>query len=226
MFTGIIQAVGRIRSRTRAAEGAVVTVECPFQGLVLGESIAVDGVCLTVTAARDGTFTADASAETLARTTVGTLAVGVRVNLERALAVGDRLGGHIVAGHVDGMGRVAARENVGAAERWTVETPPEVLRYLADKGSVAMDGVSLTVNRVGPRSFEVMLVPFTRTATALDDRRPGVAVNLEVDVLARYVARALEHRGDGRGGATERAGVSGDGGVTLELLERHGFVAR
>ncbi len=222
MFTGIIQAVGRLRGRTRGAHGAKVTVECPFAALALGESVAVDGVCLTVTSTGDGTFTADASAETLARTTLGSLAVNARVNLERALALGDRLGGHIVAGHVDGVGRVATREDVGAAERVTVEAPPEVLRYTAEKGSVAIDGVSLTVNAVGPTTFEVMLVPFTREATALGDRRPGAAVNLEADVLARYVARALEGR-DGVVAATDKGAGAG---VTLELLERYGFVAR
>ena len=161
-----------------------------------------------------GGFTADASAETLARTTLGSLPVGARVNLERALAVGDRLGGHIVAGHVDGVGRVVRRENVGTAERVTVEAPSDVLRFIAVKGSVAIDGVSLTVNALGTTNFEVMLVPFTQGATALDARSAGAAVNLEADVLARYVARALETR-DGTGE-----------GVTLELLERHGFVAR
>jgi riboflavin synthase len=160
-----------------------------------------------------GGFVADLSAETLGKTTLGDARVGARVNLERALAVGDRLGGHIVAGHVDGVGRVRAREAVGDAERWTVEAPPDVLRFVAVKGSVAVDGVSLTVNALAPTTFELMLVPFTLEATALRDRPPGAPVNLEADVLARYVFRALESRGEDAGG------------VTRELLVRAGFAS-
>ncbi len=215
MFTGIIQAVGRLRSRVASGPSATVVVACPFEALELGESVAVDGVCLTVASISEGAFTASASAETLSRTTLGSIDVGARVNLERALAVGDRLGGHIVAGHVDSVGRVARREDVGSAERVVIAAPPEVMRFVAEKGSVAVDGVSLTVNRVEAAGFEVMLVPFTRDATALGDRRPGAPVNLEADVIARYVARLMEPREGG-----------GGGGVTLELLARHGFVTQ
>ncbi len=214
MFTGIIQTVGRLRSRTRVRGGTVVTVEGSFTDLALGESVAVDGVCLTVTSKTPGGFTADASAETLAKTTLGSLAVGARVNLERALALGERLGGHIVAGHVDGVGTVSARERVDTAEKVTVDLPVELLKFVAVKGSVAVDGVSLTVNGVGPKSFEVMLVPYTQGQTALGDRPVGGRVNIEVDVLARYVARAMEHNG------------GGDTGVTLALLTRQGYIAR
>ncbi len=216
MFTGIIQSVGRLRSRVAAGPSATMVVECPFERLELGESIAVDGVCLTVASILPGAFTASASAETLSRTTLGSLAQGQRVNLERALAVGDRLGGHIVAGHVDGVGRVAAREEVGSAERVRFDAPAEVMRFVAEKGSIAIDGVSLTVNALHAKGFEVMLVPFTRDATALGDRRPGAAVNLEADVIARYVARWLEGRGEGGSPAS---------GVTIDLLARHGFVS-
>jgi riboflavin synthase len=214
VFTGIIQAVGRLRTRSHKSVGATLRVECPFAALVLGESIAVDGVCLTVTSITDDGFTADASSETLERTTLGELNAGARVNLERALAVGDRLGGHIVAGHVDGVGRVAARAMAGESERVMFDAPPEVLRFIAEKGSVAIDGVSLTVNRVTDKGFEVMLVPFTREATALGDRRVGARVNLEADVIARYVARALEARD---------VNAQPSVGVTLDLLERYGF---
>jgi riboflavin synthase len=215
MFTGIIQAVGRLRSRAAAGPSATLVVECPFERLALGESVAVDGVCLTVATVLPGAFTASASAETLARTTLGSLSHGQRVNLERALAVGDRLGGHIVAGHVDGVGRVAAREEVGTAERVRFDAPAEVMRFVAEKGSVAIDGVSLTVNALHARGFEVMLVPFTRDATALGDRAAGAPVNLEVDVIARYVARWMEGRG---------AEAPAPSGVTMDLLARHGFV--
>ena len=138
-----------------------------------------------------GGFPAAASAETLARTTLGERAVGAKVNLERALALGDRMGGHIVAGHVDGVGELVRRERVESAERVVFRAPREVLRYLAEKGSVAIDGVSLTVNAVTGDTFEVMLVPFTQGATTLSERRAGDRVNLEADVIARYVARAL-----------------------------------
>lgn len=191
MFTGIIQAVGTLRAIERRGASAWLDVGCPFAKLELGESIAVDGVCLTVTRILDGAFTADASAETLARTTLGSRKVGARVNLERALALGDRMGGHIVAGHVDGVGEVVRRERVESAERVVFRAPREVLRYVAEKGSVAIDGVSLTVNGVAGDTFEVMLVPFTQGATTLTDRKAGERVNLEVDVIARYVARAL-----------------------------------
>jgi riboflavin synthase len=214
MFTGIIQAVGAMRARVAAGPSATLVVQCPFERLALGESIAVDGVCLTVATILAGAFTASASAETLSRTTLGALSQGQRVNLERALAVGDRLGGHIVSGHVDGVGRVSRREDVGTAERVRFDAPPEVMRYVAEKGSIAIDGVSLTVNALHAQGFEVMLVPFTRDATALGDRRPGAAVNLEVDVIARYVARWLEGRGS----------EASPHGVTTDLLARHGFM--
>ena len=220
MFTGIIQAVGAVRSTARSGAGARLHVECPFAALQLGESVAVDGVCLTVTSVTDGGFTADASAETLARTTLGVRGPGTRVNLERALAVGDRLGGHIVSGHVDGVGELVAREAVGDAERFTFRAAPEVLRFVAEKGSITVDGVSLTVNGVAGERFDVMLVPFTQSATTLGVRRAGDRVNLEVDVIARYVARALAvgpsvGGGDGAGAADARwralLGVAGEG---------------
>jgi riboflavin synthase len=214
MFTGIITEVGSIRSVERVGAAMNLEIECHYEALVLGESIAVDGTCLTAARiTRDG-FVANASAETLARTTLSNARSGHRVNLERALAVGDRLGGHIVAGHVDGIGQVAGREPVSGSERWTITAPPEVLRFVAEKGSVTVDGVSLTINAVGPTTFEVNLVPFTLGATALGGKHVGSPVNLEADVIARYVARALEARAPGGGGS---------GGVTMELLQRAGF---
>jgi riboflavin synthase len=213
MFTGIITEVGRVRTATRATAGLVLEIECAYPALVLGESIAVEGVCLTVTRVTAGGFTADVSAESLARSTLGALAPGARVNLERALAASDRLGGHIVAGHVDGVGRVLARTPAGDAERWSIALPPDLARYVAEKGSIAVDGVSLTVNAVSAADFEVMLIPFTRRATTLEGKPAGTPVNLEVDVLARYVARMLEVRGAG-----------GTGGVTMDLLARAGYL--
>ncbi len=218
MFTGIITAVGSIRGLSRGAASMALEIACDYAKLELGESIAVNGVCLTVAEIRGAGFLANLSAETLSRSTLEHAMRGQKVNLERALAVGDRLGGHIVAGHVDGVGRVVSREPVDDAQRWRFEAPPEVHRFLAEKGSIAIDGVSLTVNAVGDKTFDVMLVPFTLAATTLGALGIGDAVNLEADVLARYVARALETR---PGNAT-----SNSGGVTMDLLARAGFLDR
>jgi riboflavin synthase len=212
MFTGIITEIGSVRAATRAGTSMALELACGYSPLELGESIAVNGACLTVAKIVPGGFIADVSAETLACTTLGELGRGARVNLERALALGDRLGGHIVSGHVDGMGKVLARVPKTDAEHWTLEAPPEVLRFLAVKGSVTVDGVSLTINAVGPSTFEVMLVPFTLAHTTLGQKSVGTAVNLEVDLLARYVARLLE------------GGTASSGGVSMELLGRAGFL--
>lgn len=217
MFTGIITAIGSVRRVQLKGEEALFEFACPYgtngdkEPLVLGESIAVDGTCLTVVTATDGGFTATASAETLARTTLGQKRAGDSVNMERALRASDRLGGHIVAGHVDAVGRVRARIPVNDAERWQFDAPASVHRFIAEKGSITIDGVSLTVNVVDADGFEVTLVPFTMGHTTLGQKRPGDSVNLEADVLARYVARALE-----AGGAPRT-------GVTLDLLARAGF---
>lgn len=212
MFTGIITAIGSVGRVESKGHEALFEFVCPYDSLVLGESIACDGVCLTVVTATGRGFTATASAETLSRTTLGSKKSGDRVNLERALRVEDRLGGHIVAGHVDAVGRVRARiASGGEAERWQFDAPAAVLRFVAEKGSIAIDGVSLTVNAVDSEGFEVTLVPFTLGHTTLGDKKAGSPVNLEADVLARYVARALE-------GVTTRTGV------TSELLARAGFI--
>jgi riboflavin synthase len=214
MFTGIITAIGSVRRVEARGEEALFELACPYgeaEPLVLGESIAVDGTCLTVVTVTSGGFTATASAETLARTTLGHKRPNDAVNMERAMRVGDRLGGHIVAGHVDGVGRVRARIPVRDAERWQFDAPATVHRFIAEKGSIAIDGVSLTVNVVDAEGFEVTLVPFTMSHTTLGRKRPGESVNLEADVLARYVARALE------------AGGAPRNGVSLDLLSRAGF---
>jgi riboflavin synthase len=163
----------------------------------LGESIAVNGTCLTVVAFDAQSFRADASNETLALTTLGRLPVGAAVNLERAMRPTDRLGGHLVSGHVDGVGAVAAISQDARAQRWRFTAPEAVLRYVAKKGSICVDGVSLTVNEVDADGFEVALVPHTVAHTAFADTGPGDAVNLEVDLVARYVERLLQGRAEG-----------------------------
>ncbi len=180
----------------------------------LGESIALNGVCLTVVETAEGFFSVEAGAETLARTTVGRWAVGERVHLERALALGDRLGGHLVLGHVDGVGRV--KESRAEQGGWLleIEAPPEVEPFLLPKGSVAVDGVSLTVNRVEGDRFSLFLIPETLKRTTLPQLKVGAEVNLEADILGKYVARLL-------GRAHELPGVKP--GITIEALQAAGF---
>jgi riboflavin synthase len=196
MFTGIITDIGELVARQ---EGRF-TIRCgyPAPSIAIGASISCDGACLTATAvARAGEgsrFTVDVSNETLARTTLGQWQPGRRINLERALKAGDELGGHIVAGHVDGVGRVADLRADGSSMRLTVEAPSDLAHYLAAKGSIALDGISLTVNEVAKSSFGVNIVPHTLTHTTLGAKRSHDLVNLEVDVFARYVVRAMELR--------------------------------
>ena len=194
MFTGIIEGVGRLARREARGGDARLRIEAgtlPFDNVRLGESIAVNGTCLTVVAFDADGFEADASTETLALTTLGALPAGAAVNLERAMRPDDRLGGHLVSGHVDGVGTVDSITDDARAQRWRFGAPPEVLRYVAKKGSICVDGVSLTVNEVDATGFEVALVPHTVTHTAFAATAVGDAVNLEVDLVARYVERLL-----------------------------------
>jgi riboflavin synthase len=218
VFTGLVAGTGRLQARERRGPGyrlLVGTAGLPgFDALEVGESIAVSGACLTVVSwTREG-FDADVTVETAEKTTLGRLALGSAVNLERALRVGERVGGHWVSGHVDGVGRVTRLEVQGDAWLVSVSFDPELGRFLAAKGSVSVDGVSLTVNAVGPGELSVMLIPHTRDATSLKHLRAGSAVNLEVDLIARYLVGYLEATGQkppGGGGASfalalERAG--------------------
>jgi len=192
MFTGIIQAVGRIVVREARGGDVRLVVDAGSLGLDdvrTGDSIAVAGVCLTALDIEGTRFAADVSNETLALTTLGALAVGDAVNLEKALRLSDRLGGHLVSGHVDGRGRVVAISDDARSQRWTFEVPAALARYIAVKGSVCIDGVSLTVNSVDGACFGVNLIPHTLAMTTFDRRRPGDAVNIEVDLMARYAER-------------------------------------
>jgi riboflavin synthase len=195
VFTGIVEGTGTVAALAVAddASGARLEVEAPWLAgdLRPGESVAVNGCCLTVAEATAAGFAADLVAETLRRTALGGLAAGARVNLERPLALGGRLGGHLVQGHVDGVARVVDRTPVGDGEEVKVELPPDLARYLVEKGSIAVDGVSLTVAGVGTGWFAVALVPHTLKVTTIGDRRPGDLVQLEVDVVAKYVERLV-----------------------------------
>ena len=206
VFTGIVETTGLLKARSSRGPGARLLVSTAIDRLVVGESIAVHGVCLTVETVVVGGFECDASAETLARSTLGALPLGATVHLERALAVGGRLGGHIVTGHVDGKLKLRHRERVGDAFKLGFEIQDgDLARYVAPKGSVAVDGVSLTVNGTRGREFEVVIIPHTLHATILGHLMPTDEANLEVDILARYVAQLLPSRGDG--GPSEDEGL-------------------
>ena len=216
MFTGIIQAVGEIAAlepkggdlRLRVRTGRL-----DLGDVRPGDSIAVSGVCLTAVELPGDGFWADVSGETLAHTVLGDLKAGARVNLEKALLPTTRLGGHLVSGHVDGVGEVIERKRDARSERFRIRAPQALVRYIAHKGSICVDGVSLTVNAVEGSVFELNIVPHTLAETTLDEYRPGRRVNLEVDLIARYLERLL--LGD--------AAAEGGQGITLDFLRAHGF---
>lgn len=217
MFTGIIQAVGRIAA-TEARRGdlrlRIKTGKLDLADVRLGDSIAVNGVCLTAVELPGDGFVADISRETLSLTTLGGLEQGSAVNLEKALTLSARLGGHLVAGHVDGIGEVVKRYDDARSVRFTLEAPAQLSRYIAHKGSICVDGTSLTVNAVTGARFELNIVPHTLDETILGDYVVGTRVNLEVDLIARYLERLI------LGDSAPPAGMSG---VTEELLRRAGF---
>jgi len=216
MFTGLVETTGTILRLERADRDLHLTVGASLEPpeLKIGESIAVDGVCLTVASFQGDAFTLDLSEETVGRSTLGQRRQGDEVNLERALRLGDRLGGHLVSGHVDGTGRVAARQRRGESLAFRFEIPPELSRYLIEKGSVAVNGVSLTVNRCEGRQFEVNVVPHTTRASTMGRLKVGDVVNVEVDLIGKYVEKFL----------LQRNGSQSTGGVDREFLARHGFL--
>lgn len=215
MFTGLVESCGRIKSMNRSGNGAVVTVSTtiPLAEMALGESIAVNGACLTVTELDSGSFCADVSPESLDKTTLGDLQAGDMVNLERALRLGDRFGGHIVTGHIDGVGEIVDVRRKANAVLLTVSAPSELARYLVAKGSICIDGISLTVNSVQESVFSVSIIPHTLEATTLNECRPGRKVNLETDILGKYVERMLGF-----------IPGQGESNVTREFLAKHGFM--
>ena len=201
MFTGIVTDVGEVLSITERAEGLRrLTIVSAYDSatIAIGASICCAGVCMTAVATgtddRRGTFSVDAAAETLALTTVGRLKKGTRVNLERSLKLGDELGGHLVSGHVDGLAELVKRDDLTAMARLTLRMPRALARFIAQKGSVALDGVSLTVNEVKDDTFSVLIIPHTLAVTTLGALKQGNSLNLEVDVMARYAARLMETR--------------------------------
>jgi riboflavin synthase len=191
MFTGLIEQVGTIGGLERRDDGLSIRIECALSPYTLGESIAVNGTCLTVKSCSEAHFDADASLETLDKTNLGELREGDRVHLERAMALGDRLGGHLVTGHIDGVGTMAERAPEGDYVRVSFEVPNRLAPFLAPKGSIAVNGVSLTINGVSGARFDVMLVPYTLDHTTFGQMQPAQPVNLEVDILAKYVASLM-----------------------------------
>jgi len=211
MFTGIIKAkgtIGAMDKRGRDVRLSVRSAGLPWSDYEVGESIAVNGVCLTAVALHEDGFDTDVSVETLDVTALGGLTVGSSVNLEPAISLGERLGGHLVSGHVDCTGRVLSRAADARSMRLAIEIPKEYARYVAKKGSVCIDGVSLTVNEVSGNTFELNIIPHTTEVTIIDDYAAGTVVNVEVDLLARYLERLLDKDGDG---------------ISLEFLKGHGY---
>jgi len=213
MFTGIIEETGTIRSVSQGATVSRIAVKAfsVLEGLKTGDSISVNGVCLTVTDFSPDGFTADTMPETLRRTNLGKMKSGSRVNLERALRLGDRLGGHVLTGHIDGTGRIAARWEEGNSLWLKVTTGPDILRYLASKGSVALDGISLTIVSADSDSFTVSVIPHTKEMTTLQGKGAGSSVNIECDILAKYVEKLLQ------------AGSPGSR-IDLDFLARNDFL--
>ena len=213
MFTGIIEEVGFVESIQRSGNKSFIRIKARkvLDDVKLGDSIAVNGVCLTVTDHGDAFFQADVMNETLSRSSLGSLHSGSPVDLERAMAAGGRFGGHIVSGHIDGTGTVTDIKNDGIAVWYTVSAAPELLRYIVEKGSVAVDGISLTVAKVTDCSFSVSVIPHTASQTVLGSKKAGDTVNLENDIIAKYVEKLMKPE-------------SRIGGVSMELLAKNGFI--
>lgn len=218
MFTGIIQSVGEIaavEAKGNDARIRVLTNELDLADVQLGDSIAVNGVCLTAVELPGDGFWADVSGETLSVTTFKSLVVGTKTNLEKALTPTTRLGGHLVSGHVDGIGKVVERYDDGRSVRFHIQTPDDMAKYIAEKGSVCVDGISLTVNAVKGAIFELNIVPHTLQETTMGQFKVGTEVNLEVDIIARYLERLI---------LGDKAADSKSSGISMDMLSEHGFI--
>ncbi|MDE0555382.1 MAG: riboflavin synthase [Candidatus Poribacteria bacterium] len=222
MFTGIVEELGTVRSIQRKSEGATLEIQASevLTDAEVGDSIAVDGACLTIVSLTSEAFAADISAETLRRTTLGERKVGEQVNLERSLRLSDRLGGHLILGHVDEVATICAWKDEGAASLMRVTISGNTRRYITYKGSVTVDGISLTVSNVSEDSFEVALIPHTKAVTTLGVKRNGASVNLEVDLIARYIETLLKNSGE----KTRGTGQTGSETLNLSFLAKHGYM--
>ena len=224
MFTGIITAMGSVRRLTQRGEDALLEISASLKpgDVRIGDSVSVSGVCLTATSLTGRGFTADVSAETLSRTTFKTAKAGDPVNLEMALRIGGRLGGHIVLGHVDGTGRILEKTVRSQSVIFCFGITPELCRYVIAKGSIAVDGVSLTVNRCEKDRFYVTIIPHTAAVTTLGVKRTSDTVNIETDILARHLEKLLPGAGQREDRGGEKAGAAGE--IDITLLARHGFL--
>lgn len=218
MFTGLIEGIGKVKGIQRKGGDISIAITSPSQmsGFRVGESIAVNGACLTVTHIAGDVFNADVSMESLSRTTLGRLKPGERVNLERALRLMDRLGGHLVSGHIDGMGRISMKEQRESSWRFRIDVEGVIPRYVIEKGSVAVDGVSLTVNACAEQFFEVNVIPQTQMETTLLERRVGDWVNIETDLIGKYVEKLMSTKGEAQ--STESISR-----IDLKTLMKYGF---
>lgn len=225
MFTGIVEEIGEIKNIQHGAKSAKLTIkgDVVFQDAKLGDSIAVNGVCLTVTGISGKTFTADVMAESMRRTALGGLHAGSKVNLERAMSANGRFGGHIVSGHIDGTGTVQELKREDNAVWVTIKTEPHILKYIIEKGSIAIDGISLTVAYVDDSVFKVSIIPHTAKETTLLDKIPGDMVNLENDVIGKYVDKLLNFSNDTTG-RTKGSAASGNSGISAEFLLKNGYL--
>lgn len=225
MFTGIVEEIGKVRAIARGSASAVLTVEASrvLDGTSVGDSIAVNGVCLTVISVGSGEFSADVMAETMRRSCLGELRRGSPVNLERAMAADGRFGGHIVSGHIDGTGTVSSMKREDNAVWVTVDAPEQILKYIVEKGSVAIDGISLTVAQLTQKSFSVSLIPHTGAETTLLQKKPGDVVNLENDIVGKYVERLLSFGEENDRGAGADGSRESRGNITMAFLAENGF---
>lgn len=218
MFTGIVEETGKLISLTKGSKSCVISISCltVLEGTKIGDSIAVNGICLTVTGISSGSFTADVMNETLSRSSLGHLKPGSKVNLERAMPADGRFGGHIVSGHIDGTGTIQQIRDDDNAVWYTIQASPSILRYVVEKGSIAIDGISLTVAKVDETSFQVSVIPHTREVTALSQTAVGTEVNLENDIIGKYVDRLLQPY-------ESNDNTQSDGNITMEFLSKYGF---
>ena len=218
MFTGIIEETGKILSIKKGAASSLLTIQAPLivTDVKDGDSIAVNGVCLTATSHSPSSFTADIMHETLNRSSLSSLQTGDMVNLERAVMAGGRLGGHIVSGHIDGIGSITQLQQDDIAWWYTIKTSPSILRYIVEKGSIAIDGISLTVAKITENDFSVSVIPHTARETTLSQKKIGDIVNLENDCIGKYVEKLLKPQ-------TDDSGLARDNPITREFLEKYGF---
>ena len=225
IFTGIVEETGKIESVANGNKSAIITIiaDKVLKGTKIGDSIAVNGVCLTVTSISGNKFTADVMAETIRRSSLGTLKHGSKVNLERAMAADGRFGGHIVSGHIDGTGVIRSLEREDNAVWVEIETPDKLLKYIVEKGSIAIDGISLTVEKLTDDSFSVSVIPHTGEETTLLAKKPGDIVNLENDIVGKYVERLMNFNTSQKSPFDNKTATSTKSNITMDFLTENGF---